>query len=177
MDDDELNQEPSTESAQSLNTNASVDTNRDVAEIRVLKDRGFYGVTLPVTTTFPWNWSGTSHSDSDCIFFIAQRPYQLIQVLERHEVDDVGIAACMVRRVPSGTTPARSGAAMLASNIDMTTGAGTVRAYTTTTSPGILKTSNAILQAGDGLMVDFYAGGVSPVGLTDVVFSLVLRAI
>ena len=109
---------------------------RDVEELRIWKNEGFFGVTLPVM----FRQEGASAATAlnyTAPFFIAQRDYQLISVTERHEVaaTDMGAVTMMLNKVPSGTAPA-SGTAMLTAGLSLKTTANTNQTGTLSTVAG-----------------------------------------
>lgn len=100
-------------------------TKRDIEELRIWKNDGFFGVTLPVM----FRAEGTSAATAlnyTALFFIAQRDYYLISVTERHEVvgSDGSAVTMMLKVVPSGTAPA-SGTDMLTAGLSLKATANT----------------------------------------------------
>ena len=142
---------------------------RDVEELRIWKNEGFFGVTLPVM----FRQEGASAATAlnyTAPFFIAQRDYQLISVTERHEVaaTDMGAVTMMLNKVPSGTAPA-SGTAMLTAGLSLKTTANTNQS-------GSLVTTAGGLLVPRGYALSFVTTGT----LTDVqgvTASLILKAV
>ena len=87
------------------------------SEVRVLKQRGYFGVIPPVLTilegTTPQNSANYSVS-----FFIADRPYEILEITERHEAA-ASDGSFDVRKVPSGVAVS-AGTSVLTSNIQLT---------------------------------------------------------
>lgn len=92
---------------------------RDNDEIRIWKNQGFFGVTKPVTVRVPSTTAQTA-ANYPTPFFIADRPYYVIDIVERHEVAGgaPGDATVDVLSVPSGTAPG-SGSSLLSSTISL----------------------------------------------------------
>jgi len=88
-------------------------------ELRILKERGFYGITLPVVTSIPGTQAQTA-ANFTAPFFIANRPYQVLYATERHETAGTSGSAVTMQlaKVPSGTAPA-SGTNILKTAIDL----------------------------------------------------------
>lgn len=109
-----------------------VPAKRDVEELRVWKNDGFFGVTLPVM----FNFSGGMGTLTET-FFIAQRDYYLISVTERHQVagTDPGAVTMQLYKVASGTAPA-SGTAMLTAGLNLKSTANTNQDGTLVTTAG-----------------------------------------
>lgn len=108
------------------------DTSQDIVKSRirttqltVLQQYGFFGITLPVTVRVEGTEAATALNYS-APFFIANRPYQVVGVTERHEVagSDMGAVTLMVKKVPSGTAPA-SGSDVLYGPINLKATANT----------------------------------------------------
>lgn len=97
--------------------------------------------------------AGASATDYDGLFFIADAPYEIVEVIERHAVagSDTGSVTLMVKKVPSGTAKA-SGVDVLATGLDL-------KATANTNQRGTLHSTvaNRRLDAGDAL-------GVVPTG-------------
>ncbi len=81
-------------------------------------------------------------------FFIADRAYEVIEAVERHEVVGGTGAACMVEKVPSGTAPG-AGTAVLAAAFDLE-----ATANTNVTGALHATQANRQLAAGDALAID-----------------------
>jgi len=75
--------------------------------------------------------AGAAAGDYDGLFFIADAPYQVTAVVERHAVagNDAGAVTLMVKKVPSGTAKA-AGTDVLASGINLKATADTNQAGT-----------------------------------------------
>lgn len=91
----------------------SVDT------ISVMKRRGFSGVTKPVHHIIQGTAAATA-ANYTAPFFIADRPYAVLEVTERHETLGTSGSAVtlMLKKVPSGTAPA-SGLDILSAGFDL----------------------------------------------------------
>lgn len=92
----------------------------DIPEIRILKQDGFFGVTLPIGHT------DVVPSTAAFTFFCANRSYKIIEVKERHETANVGAYSLQIKKVPSGTAIA-SGTNVLTTAFDLTASAATTR--------------------------------------------------
>jgi len=88
-------------------------------EIFLRKNRGFFGVTLPVMHTV-FGAGAQTAANFTAPFFIANRSYQILEVIERHEVagSDGGAVTIMLKKVPSGTAPA-SGSDVLTAGLSL----------------------------------------------------------
>lgn len=137
-------------------------------EIRIVKDNGFYGVTKPVMFrlygTVPQtagNWTAP--------FFIADRPYYVLSVTERHETagSDAGAVTAMLKVVPSGTAPS-SGTDVLSAGLNLKSTANTNQSGTLLTTAGA-----RTLDIGDAL--SFITTGTLT-ALAGVTISVVLRS-
>lgn len=141
----------------------------DWDELRILKDRGFHGVTKPVMFRLPTTDPQTA-AQWTTPFFIADRPYLLLKVTERHETagSDAGAVTAMLKKVPSGTAPG-SGTDMLTAGMSLKTTANTNQSGT------VSKDITAIrMVAGDSLA--FILTG-TPTALVGVTIAVLLRAI
>lgn len=107
-------------------------------EVRVWKNDGFFGVTLPVMFTVQ-GANATTALNYTAPFFIANRDYYLISVTERHEVagTDGGAVTLMLKKVPSGTATA-SGTDMLTAGLNLKSTANTNQSGTLSTTAGVL---------------------------------------
>lgn len=111
-------------------------TKRDVEELRIWKNDGFFGVTLPVM--FVVNGANAATAlNYTAPFFIAQRDYYLIAMTERHEVagSDAGAVTIMLKKVASGTAPA-SGTDMLSAGLSLKATANTNQSGALVTTAG-----------------------------------------
>jgi len=117
--------------------------NRAFTDLTIIKPRGFFGVTLPIMHTITGANAQTA-ANFTAPFFIANRPYLILEVIERHETagSDGGVVTLMLKRVPSGTAPA-SGTDILSAGISLKATANTNQVGTI----GQVKT----LQSGDSL--------------------------
>lgn len=138
----------------------------NTGELRIVKDAGFFGVTKPVifrlydtTAQTAVNWTAP--------FFIADRPYYLISITERHETAATNGDTVMLKKVPSGTAPA-SGTDMLSTGILLNGTANTNLAGSLSTTAGVRS-----LAAGDALSM-VTTGTLA--ALKGVTISVVLRA-
>lgn len=126
------------------NVQGALDNNFSGNDIRVLKDRGYFGVTLPVTYRNTLNGTGQVNYYYDP-FFIANRPYQVVSATERHQVNSGGANATVsVYIVPSGTAPI-SGISVSSGSFDLSTTANTDQSLTID--------GPALLAAGDALSI------------------------
>ena len=122
----------------------------NISEIRLDKQNGFFGVTLPVNCRVPGTHAQTAALYTTP-FFRAQRSYEIIQVRERHEVagTDAGTVTVQLKKVPSGTAPA-SGTSILTSAISLKATADTDQ--TGTISQSITSSvADRVIVSGDSL--------------------------
>lgn len=91
---------------------------RDFREIRILKQDGWHGVTLPVIHVLPGALPQTA-ANWTAPFFIANRAYQVLSLTTRWETKAGAAATFQLRKVATGTAPA-SGIALLTTAIDLT---------------------------------------------------------
>ena len=139
---------------------------REFDEIRIRKDSGFFGVTLPITVRLEGAEPQTA-ANWTTPFFIANREYRIISIDSRWETASTS-AIVQLRKVPSGTAPA-SGTALLAYGIDTS---GTAN---TNTSPILTRTTKDLtLATGDSLSLTQTGTLGSVAGFT---LSITLRAI
>ena len=119
----------------------------DVDQIRVRKNAGFKGITLPVVV---YVLDGTASADYTTCFFIANRQYKLVSVTERHEIKGTHGSAVtvMLNKVPSGTAPA-SGVSMLAAGLNLKSDINVNQSGTITAT-----VANTVLKAGDSLALE-----------------------
>lgn len=110
------------------------------------KSPGRSGYPRLVTITVPGANAQTAALFS-APFFIADAPYEVTEVIERHEQagTDAGAVTLMVKKVPDGTAPA-AGDDVLGSGLDLKATADTNQAGTLTTTLADKK-----LVAGDSL--------------------------
>ena len=142
---------------------------RDFPEIRITKDRGFFGITLPLTRCMEGATPQTA-ANYTTPFFIANRFYQVITVTERHQVagSDGGAVTVTVNKVPSGTAPA-SGTAVITTPLSLKTTADTNQSGIVSTVQGV-----AILAPTDALCLISSGTLTAVVGVT---VSVLLKAI
>ena len=114
---------------------------RDVANIRVLRRNGFFGITLPVMYVLPGITPQTS-ANYTAPFFRANRTYQVIEASMRFEHEETNVGTVDIFKIASGVAPA-SGTSILTAPISV---AGTKNVDT----PGIISTVSgvAIIPAG-----------------------------
>lgn len=106
------------------------------------------------------------------IFFTANRPYQIVEIVERHEATATG--TIYVAKVPSGTAPA-SGTNTMNQGFSLATAINTNQKATRgSTTVFINSNSTSVLEAGDSLCL-ITTG--STAGLTNSSVSTLLRAI
>lgn len=122
----------------------SADTNRTFNDITIRKNRGFFGVTLPVMARIDGAAAQTA-ANFTTPFFIANRSYQILEVIERHETagSDGGAVTVMVKKTPSGTAPA--------SGTDVLTAGLSLKATANTNQSGVISRSADTLAYGDSL--------------------------
>lgn len=115
---------------------AEAQAKRDIEELRIWKNDGFFGITLPVMFRVQGADAETALNYT-APFFIAQRDYYLIGVTERHEVagSDADPVTMQLYKVPSGTAPA-SGTAMLTAGLSLKSTANTNQEGTLVTTAG-----------------------------------------
>jgi hypothetical protein len=139
----------------------------DTAEIRILKERGFYGVTLPVELRVKGGEAGYPENYTTP-FFTANRTYMIVSVIARWEVKCDVACTLQIMKVPNGTAPA-SGTALLATAFNLTGTANTNNIGTLVTTAGV----NQIV-AGESLS-GLTTGGFT--SLAGVSVSVLLKAI
>ena len=151
-------------------TDAILEQIRDVGNIRVRRDGGFYGVTKPVMFRLPGSLAFTSYDCFSTPFFTADRPYRVVSVIERHEraSTDGSARYLMLKRVPSGTAPG-SGISVLTANLDLWYAADT-------NQKGAIDPKNDTLQTGDSLSVILTAYA-PPTNLLGVSVAVLLRSL
>lgn len=144
-------------------------TKRDIEELRIWKNDGFFGVTLPVMYRLEGTSAATALNYS-APFFIAQRDYYLISVTERHEVagSDAGAVTMMLKKVPSGTAPG-SGTDMLSAGFNL-------KATADTNQEGTLVTTAGGLTIPRGYSLSFLLTG-TPTAVQGVTASVILKAV
>lgn len=140
----------------------------DIAEMRVTKDNGFYGITKPVMFRL-YSTEPQTAAKWTTPFFIADRPYYVISVSERHETagSDGGSVTAMLKVVPSGTAPA-SGTDVLSAGLNLKSTANTNQSGSLSTTAGA-----RTLDQGDSLAMITTGTLTALVGVT---ISVVLRA-
>lgn len=114
---------------------------RDVANIRVLRRNGFFGITLPVMFVVPGTAAATS-ANLTAPFFRANRTYQIVECYVRYEHAATNADTLDLLKVTSGTAPA-SGTSILTATIDITGTANTDIKASISSVPGV-----AIIPAG-----------------------------
>jgi hypothetical protein len=140
---------------------------RDFDELRILKESGYFGVTLPITFRLGVVLAATAANWS-APFFIANRTYEVISVTERHEVaGTVGTPTVMLKKVPSGTAPA-AGTYVLSSGISLSATANVNQ------SGSIIQTSVRRITSGESLSLVTTGTLTSVAGVT---VSVLLKAI
>lgn len=157
-------------------------TDYSIQDIRILKNRGFYGVTVPVNLILPIpisydNYSGGT-TPYNCIFFIADRPYKVIQASGRCN----GIASdwnftVYLRKVASGVALGGATSCMTGSiNFGSSTTANTVSTVTRSTATNYINNNgSSVLAEGDSLFWEIDLG--TAVGCKNVCLSVLLRSI
>lgn len=140
---------------------------RDFNELRILKERGFFGVTLPVELRVKGGEAGYPENYTTP-FFTANRNYIVVSVICRWETKCDVACTLQLMKVPDGTAPA-SGTALLTTAFDLT---GTAN----TNNHGVLVTTSGVnsLKAGDSLS-GLTTGGFT--SLKGVSMSVLLKAI
>jgi len=142
---------------------------RDVDEVRIRKDLGFYGTTKPVTHVI-FGTSAATFGNYTAPFFIANRSYLVIRIDERHETagTDGSDVTLQVKKVPNGTAPA-SGTNLIATALSLKATANTNQNATLVDTPGV-----RTLVLGDALSLVPTGTLTSVAGVT---VSVLLRAI
>lgn len=140
---------------------------RNWTDLRIIKDRGFFGVTKPVMFRL-YDTTAQTAANWTAPFFIADRPYVLLAVKERHETAATNADTVQLNKVPSGTVPA-SGSAMLSTGILLN---GTAN----TNVSGSLTTTKANLSLATGDALSFITTGTLA-ALKGVTISIILRAV
>lgn len=142
-------------------------------KIKVEQQEGFLGVTKPVTVRIPDTTAATA-ANYTAPFFIAERPYEVLWCMERHETAGSagGSVTVMLKKVPSGTAPA--------SGIDVLTAGLNLKATANTNQEGAIsqaRTSsiyNRRLSTGDALSLVTTGTLTSVAGVT---VSVLLRSL
>jgi len=151
--------------------NNNISNSYSSSNVRVLKDRGFYGVTLPVTYRNTLNGTGMVNYFYDP-FFIANRPYQVVSATERHQVNSGGANATLTLAIlPSGTAPI-SGTSVSSTTFDLSTTADTDQELPID-GPALLATGDALNLIPHSTVPGF--GGFATV--SGVTVQVVLRAV
>jgi len=140
-----------------------------VDEIRIAKDGGFFGVSLPIVRCM-FGTTPQTAANYTTPFFIANRPYRVISITERHQVagSDAGAVTCQVKKVPSGTAPA-SGTNLLATAFNM-------KATADTNQTGALSAVQGALTISSGDSICLESSGTLT-ALVGVTVSVLLRAV
>lgn len=148
-------------------------TDFNASEMRIDKQNGFFGVTLPIVTNLPGTTAQTA-ANFTTPFFIANRTYEVITVTERHETagSDAGAVTVQLKKVPSGTAPG-SGTSILTTALSLKTTANTNQSGTVSL---VITSSIAdrVLVAGDALSL-LSSGTLT--ALVGVTVSVLLKAI
>jgi len=145
----------------------------DTDRIRVSQQTGFLGVTKPITVMIPGTSAATA-ANYTAPFFIAERSYEVLWCMERHETAGSagGSVTVMLKKVPSGTAPA--------SGIDVLTAGINLKATANTNQEGTIsqaRTSsiyNRRLSTGDALSLVTTGTLTSVAGVT---VSVLLRSL
>jgi hypothetical protein len=142
----------------------------DTNEIRILKQEGFYGVTLPIAVRVPSTDAATAANYTAPFFIANTRDYELLDVRERHETagSDGGDVTVMLKKVPSGTAPA-SGSDMLSAEINLKATANINQTGSITTT-----SANRVLKQGESMAL-IVTG--TPTDVAGVTVSVLLRSI
>lgn len=152
---------------------------RDFNELRIVKDSGFFGITIPVHYVM---MAPVSHTTTDsiypyqCVFFIANRPYKVIQISERHEIAGTGGGGCSiyVLKVPNGVG-AGAGTRVMTGFIDLQAAANTLQTITTKTPTNFVNNdASSSLATGDALCCTITN---VPTGVYNMCLSVLLRAV
>lgn len=141
----------------------------DFSELTIVKPFGYFGPVFPVTVRVQGTTAATA-ANYTAPFFIAERPYQVIEVFERHETagSDGNPVTVMLKKVPSGTAPG-SGTDMLSAGISLKATANTNQKGTLSTTFG-----NTRLERDDSLALVTTGTLTAVAGVT---LSVILRAI
>jgi len=144
--------------------------------LRVIKDRGFYGVTLPITRWVDYDECEVA-ANFNAPFFIANRKYQVIQVTERHLVPTNAVnSGLAVLIVSNGASSPGGGNSVISPDYGINMGAVRNTNITCTVDTGSpsVRGKRSFLNVGDSLCLDTN-GDLT--GLKGVTVSVVLRAI
>lgn len=143
--------------------------NRDMDELRIWKQDGFFGVTLPIMFRVEGANAATALYYT-APFFIATRDYYLISITERHEVkgSDAGAVSLQLYKVPSGTAPL-SGTTMLSSALNL-------KSTANTNQDGILATNPSTLLIPRGYALSFITTGTLT-AVQGVTVAVLLKAV
>lgn len=146
----------------------------NVQNFRILRQNGFYGVTLPVMVRL-YDTTAQTAVNYTAPFFIANRSYKVIQVIERHEAagTDAGSVTLQLVKVPSGTAPG-SGTNILSAGINLKATANTNQTITSLTSTKINQDTSSRLVSGDALSL---SSSGTLTALKGVTVYVLLRAI
>ena len=144
-----------------------------VDRIKIDPQNGFLGVTKPITVMIPGTSAATA-ANYTAPFFIAERSYEVLWCMERHETAGSagGSVTVMLKKVPSGTAPA--------SGIDVLTAGINLKATANTNQEGTIsqaRTSsiyNRRLSTGDALSLVTTGTLTSVAGVT---VSVLLRSL
>lgn len=122
---------------------------REFDELRIAKQGGFFGVTLPVTFYIQGADAQTAANFTTLRFLNAHqdRGYEVIRVIERHETagTDMSAVTIMLKKVPDATAPA--------SGTDVLTAGISLKGTANTNAVGTISTTlnSKLVKAGEGL--------------------------
>lgn len=144
--------------------NFDTSAQRNVQEVRVTKDRGFFGITKPVMVMR----IGASDGHNTFPFFIAEREYRVIKVVVRYESATNNADTLQIKKAPSGTATT-SGTNILSSSVALNSTASTNITAVVSQAAGV-----ASLLTGDALAL-ITSGTLD--GLFGLTVALTLRSI
>ena len=140
-------------------------------ELRITKDRGFFGVTLPVGYT-DFVHGVPAGTLSTPIFFVAQRPYKIMEIRERHSAANVGALSVQIKKVPSGTSVA-NGTSVLVTGFNLTSTANTNKLGVVNRNKAQGNNYDTLLE--NDCLALVYTG--TPLAVRDMHVSVLLRSI
>lgn len=173
---------PVAEPEKSESLSGELASNYSVQELRVIKDRGFYGNLVPINFTIPVPtsyWGGDNPIyPYQCPFFIANRTYQIMQISVRYQVKgtDAGGCTLTVKKAASGVAYTSATAVMTGSfNIGTTGTNNTVVTITKNTATNYINSdSSSRLIEGDSLLCTMTNVNT---GVHNVCISVVLKSL
>jgi len=144
-----------------------------INELRILKDRGLYAVTLPIMVRIPYTDAATS-SYYGTPFFIANRSYQIIQITSRFtSASSAAGAEFGVYQSPNGSG-ATSSVTSSSYGFPLTGTTNTNFTVDFNSSVSLNKDSTSLILAGDALVLQT---NKTPTNAQGVTVSILLRGV